>query len=36
MGAMVTAWIQAIQPPVKPPRAPKIMNGNLAVPPETG
>ena len=34
--AIVTACTQAIQPPVNPPRPPKAMNGNRAVPPDTG
>ena len=36
IGAIVTAWIHDIQPPVKPPSAPKPRNGNRAVPPDSG
>src|SRR5262249_38873486 len=33
---IVTLYSQAIQPPVNPPSAPKVRNGNRAVPPDTG
>src|SRR5262249_25118755 len=36
IGAIVTAWIHAIHPPVKPPSAPKLRNGKRAVPPDSG